>query len=52
MAVQPPLPESGLTIQDIKKAIKQAKEDQENHPAIKLITENVPDEYQPEEEDE
>lgn len=47
MPVQPPLPESGLTIEDIKDAVAQAREDVNTYPSISLITENVPEEYEP-----
>lgn len=48
--IETPPPTSGLTIDDIKQAIKQAQEDATEHPALNLLLEDVPEEYRPEDE--
>ena len=46
--IETPPPGSGLTIDDIKQAIKQVQEDASEHPALNLLLDDVPDVYQPE----
>lgn len=42
-----PEPESGLNVNDIRRAILQAKRDQAKRPALAMLTNDVPAEYEP-----
>lgn len=42
-----PGPDSGLTVNDIRRAVLQAKRDQAKRPALRMLTDDVPAEYIP-----
>lgn len=48
--IETPPPTSGLTIDDIKNAIRQAQEDTTEQPALSMLTDDVPNVYRPEDE--
>jgi hypothetical protein len=48
--IETPPPTSGLTIDDIKNAIRQAQEDRAEHPALSILTDDVPEVYSPDDE--
>lgn len=46
MAQLPPR-DSGLDVNDIRRAILQAKRDQKKRPSLSMLTDDVPPEYEP-----
>lgn len=42
-----PPPDSGLDADDIRRAILQARRDQEQFPSLSMLTDDVPPEYEP-----
>lgn len=43
--IEQPTPNTGITSKDVKRAIDLARKDSERHPALKLLTKNIPPEY-------